>query len=153
MCESSHLHASDVDRQHCCEEEHLQEEVRHQPHNSEQTELLQYTENRRDQIIVLYSHGFSIVFVQHQHISIQIRQLCYLDSWHQSEISNEDDAKFSGHVLHDRPALITKAWQKKKQTFQTQYARLCSKTFRKLFRLLGFDLLENRRGKLLLAPL
>lgn len=153
MCESSHLHASDVDRQHCCEEEHLQEEVRHQPHNSEQTELLQYTENRRDQIIVLYSHGFSIVFVQHQHISIQIRQFCYLDSWHQSEISNEDDAKFSGHVLHDRPALITKAWQKKKQTFKTQYARLCSKTFRKLFRLLGFDLLENRRGKLLLTPL
>lgn len=39
----------------------------------------------------------------------------YLDSWHQSEISNEDDAQFSGHVLHDRPALITKAWRKKDQ--------------------------------------
>lgn len=34
----------------------------------------------------------------------------YLDSWHQSEISNEDDAQLSGHVLHDRPALITQAW-------------------------------------------
>lgn len=39
-------------------------------------------------------------------------RICYLDSWHQSEISNEDDAQFSGHVLHYRPALITKAWKK-----------------------------------------
>lgn len=39
---SSHLHAPNVYRQHCCEEEHLQEEVRHQPDYSKQTELLQH---------------------------------------------------------------------------------------------------------------
>lgn len=47
MCDSSHLHAADVNRQYCGEEKHLQEEVRHQPHNSKQTELLRYRETRR----------------------------------------------------------------------------------------------------------
>lgn len=44
--EGPHLHASDVDREHCGEEEHLQEEVRHQPHHRKQTELLQHKTQR-----------------------------------------------------------------------------------------------------------
>lgn len=39
-CVGSHLHAADINRQHGGEEEHLQEEVGHQPHDGEQTELL-----------------------------------------------------------------------------------------------------------------
>lgn len=36
---------------------------------------------------------------------------CYLEElhlncWYKCEVSNEDDAQFSGHILHDRPALI-----------------------------------------------
>lgn len=38
----AHLHAADVNRQNRCEEKHLQEEVGHQSHDSEQTELLQH---------------------------------------------------------------------------------------------------------------
>lgn len=34
----------------------------------------------------------------------------YLDGRHQGEISNEDDAQLSGHVLHDGPALVTQTW-------------------------------------------
>lgn len=41
----------------------------------------------------------------------------YLDSWDQREISNEDDAEFSGHVLHDRPALITKTCRRRKHQY------------------------------------
>lgn len=38
-----------------------------------------------------------------------IQKCCYLDRWHKSKISNEDDAQLCGHVLHDRPTLITEA--------------------------------------------
>lgn len=38
----AHLHAADVNRQNRCEEKHLQEEVGHQSHDGEQTELLQH---------------------------------------------------------------------------------------------------------------
>lgn len=53
----------------------------------------------------------------------------YLDSWHQSEISNEYDAQFSGHVLHDRPALITKAWKNNARHFQSTllFVNVCKK--------------------------
>lgn len=36
-----YLHAADVDGQDCGEEQHLEEEVRHQAHNREETELLE----------------------------------------------------------------------------------------------------------------
>lgn len=45
----SHLHAADINRQHCGEEKHLQEEVGHQPDNSKQTELLRDRNQWKDQ--------------------------------------------------------------------------------------------------------
>lgn len=55
-----------------------------------------------------FNYSFLLVHFlqQFQHLS------SYLDSWHKSEISNEDNTQLSGHILHDRPALITKAWKK-----------------------------------------
>lgn len=51
----------------------------------------------------------------HHHVKIWGQRLGrrtgrYLDGRHQGEISDEDDAQLSGHVLHDGPALVTQAW-------------------------------------------
>lgn len=35
----------------------------------------------------------------------------YLNGRDQGEVANENNAQFSGHVLHDRPAFITETWQ------------------------------------------
>lgn len=41
---------------------------------------------------------------------IRRRSAQYLDGRHQGEISDEDDAQLSGHVLHDGPALVAQTW-------------------------------------------
>ena len=40
----------------------------------------------------------------------------YLNGRDQCEVANENNAKFSSHVLHDRPAFITETWQHSNQS-------------------------------------
>lgn len=42
-----HLHPADVYREYCGEEEHLQEEVRHEAHDGKQAKLLQHGDRRQ----------------------------------------------------------------------------------------------------------
>lgn len=63
-----------------------------------------------------------------------MRRWQYLDSWNQGKISNQDDAQLSGHVLHDRPALITKTCT------QTRETRICDGRSKKKVSHIGFTL-------------
>lgn len=106
----SYLHTANIYRQDCCEEKHLQKKVRNEPHDSEKTKLLHKTKICLHHFIFL---KFILFFFKQIHLvshdAMIKANFSNLDSWHQSEISNQDDAQLSGHVLHDRPALITKA--------------------------------------------
>lgn len=108
----AHLHPPDVDGKNRGEEKHLQEEVGHQPHDSKQTELLK-TKNSglcKSHICIKRKRKLFVSVLS------EMRRWQYLDSWNQGKISNQDDAQLSGHVLHDRPALITKTCTHMRET-------------------------------------
>lgn len=97
----SHLHAADVNRQHSGEEKHLEEEIGHQTDHSEQTELLHKKKQQR-----LFAIGNCMTTTTKNRSYTCYLEELHLNCWYKCEVSNEDDAQFSGHILHDRPALI-----------------------------------------------